>query len=139
MTMPSRAAFLGDLVTRLRADSAVAALLGARLFSHVPQPADGQRLTLPLAIIRLTDERADTKTDDGLIFTITVDAWDNKPTEQSVLAISDAITNSLHDAQQLLTDGYLTFMHYLRGVSTIESDGLSHHATLTFQAMVTKT
>ena len=118
------------IVARLRADSAVTALVGTKVFD-MPNENTFPRITLGEDQILFS--RADCYLGEDV--NITIHAWSRAVGFPEVKRIAGAIQAALHEAE-LTLDGYrlvdlsVDDVRFLR-----DADGLSSHAVLNFTAL----
>jgi len=122
----------GAIVTRLKAVSAVTALIGQRVYDKVPSP-----VTFPYVSFGPSDELSDDaeciKADE---ITFQIDAWSRADGFPEVKAISRAVRDALHDYNFTLTvNAPVSFEHRTTRVFR-DPDGLTSHAAIEFRAIV---
>ncbi len=124
----------GAIVSHLKADVAVKALLSTRIYDQPPTPVTYPYFTIGEAQTLRDDV---TCVDGGQIF-LTMHAWSQKPGFPEVKSIADAIEESLHLAPLALpTNRLISLMH--RQTRTFrDPDGLTSHAVIEFVAHTEK-
>ena len=131
MTSPSLE-LQGVIVARLKADSAVRALVADRVYDNVPDDADFPRITLGA-----TDETSDdAECIEGLAISFQVDCWSRAVGFPQVRQLSDAVRRSLHEADLTLADNALVTIAHRQTRVFRDPDGLTSHAAMTFDAFV---
>lgn len=127
----------GAVVPRLKADAAVAAIVGDRIYDHVPRDASGTVSTAyPFVGLGDTAEtRDDVDCIRGVEVFYRVECWSRRPGKVEVLQLADAVVASLGDANLTLTDNALVSFEHIR-TDVIREDGLTSHAILEFRALV---
>ena len=124
----------GAIVSRLKADAVLRALLSARIYDQPPTP-----VTYPYFTIGEAQTLRDDVTclEGGQIF-LTMHAWSQKVGFPEVKNIADAVEVSLHLAPLTLpTNRLISLMH--RQTRTFrDPDGLTSHAVIEFVAHTEK-
>ena len=124
----------GAIVTRLKADSAVAALVNGRVYDSVPSGATFPYVTI--GPVDSVDDAADCIT--GLLVAQQIDCWSRGVGYPEVKKIADAVRAALHGqeaALPLATNGMAYFEHRNSRIVR-DPDGLSSHGILSFEASV---
>jgi Protein of unknown function (DUF3168) len=122
----------GAIVSRLKADPGVAALVNGRIYDAVPQTA-----TFPYVTIGPTqtiDDRAECIV--GLEIFQQIDAWSRGVGYPEVKKIADAVRFALDDAPLVLPTNALVFIECEDGNTSRDPDGLTNHSRLNFRASV---
>jgi hypothetical protein len=122
----------GAIVTRLKADSAVAALVNGRVYDSVPSGATFPYVTI--GPVDSVDDDADCIT--GLLVAQQIDVWSRAVGTPEAKKIVDAVRAALHDqeaALPLTTNGMAYFEHRNSRISR-DPDGLTSHGVLSFEA-----
>ncbi|MGB3486675.1 MAG: DUF3168 domain-containing protein [Xanthobacteraceae bacterium] len=131
MTSPSLE-LQGVIVSRLKADTAVRAVVADRVYDNVPKDAGFPRVTLGA-----TDEISDdADCIEGLAISFQVDCWSQAVGFPQVRQISDAVRRSLHDADLALMNNALVSLTHRQTRVFRDPDGLTSHAAMTFDAFV---
>jgi hypothetical protein len=119
------------IVAALKADPAVVAVVGDRIYDNPPTNPPfpyitiGPDDTLP--------DRANCYFGDDV--TLQIDAWSRSPGFQEVKRAADAVRDALEDAP-LTLDGFRLVDITLDAVRTLrDPDGLTSHAAITFKAL----
>jgi hypothetical protein len=122
----------GVIVSRLKADSAVWALVADRVYDNVPKNAGFPRVTLGA-----TDETSDdADCIEGLAISFQVDCWSQDVGFPQIRQMSDAVRRSLHNADLTLKDNALVSLTHRQTRVFRDPDGLTSHAAMTFDAFV---
>ena len=124
--------FQAALVAALRGDSAVADLVGARIFDEVPQQAvfpyvaigEMQGLVFRADQYRGTDE------------VVTLHAWSRSVGSVEVRQILTALREALDGAALSVTGFRLVSLLVDESRSFLDQDGKTHHGVLTFRALL---
>lgn len=127
----------GAIVSRLKADSAIVAIVGSRVFDHVPRdPGTGEILAqYPLVAIGATDELTDVvDCIDVIDLSIDVDCWSRAPGFPEVRRLAHAVRMALHEAEITMSQNALVLIQHRQTRTFRDEDGLTSHAVLTFEA-----
>jgi hypothetical protein len=128
------------IVARLKAASAVSAIIGGRVYDDVPSE-ENRVANTGAAFPYVSFGPADELTDDadcitGFDISIQLDCWSRSVGFPEVRRLSDAVRAALHDYDLGLTDNALViFRHRLTRVFR-DPDGLTSHAAMMFDAFV---
>lgn len=123
----------GEMVSRLKADAPLAALVGVRVYDQPPSPVVYPYVTIGEAQTIRDDA---TCVSGGQVY-LTLHAWSTKPGFPEVKRIADAVVDSLHLAPLTLpTNRLISIMH--RNTRTFRDDGLTSHAVIEFVANTEK-
>jgi hypothetical protein len=131
MTEPSLA-LQGAVVGRLKADTAVGALVGDRIYDRVKEGP-----TFPY-IAWGDDQVLDDSTDchdDVEVFT-TLHIWSRTVGRVEAKQIAQAVRASLHDQEFTLTDNALIVMMHDSTRILRDPDGLTSHAVIVFRSLI---
>jgi len=122
----------GAIVSRLKADAAVRAMVTDRVYDNVPNDAGFPRITLGA-----TDETSDdADCVEGLVISFQIDCWSQAVGFPQVREMADAVRRSLHNADLALpSNALISFTHRQTRVFR-DPDGLTSHAAMTFDAFV---
>jgi hypothetical protein len=124
----------GAIVSRLKADSAVTALVNGRIYDSVPSNA-----AFPYISIGPADSVADdADCITGLLVAQQIDCWSRGVGYPEVKKIADAVRAALHDreAEMPLASNGMTFFEHRNSRFTRDPDGLTSHAILGFEAAI---
>jgi Protein of unknown function (DUF3168) len=124
----------GAMVTALKADAALDALIVDRIYDRVP-PAP----TFPYITVgddQVISAHADCLEGSTQIFA-TLHAWSRKPGMVETKRISGAIVTALNAAALPLNGGYrLVLLEHDSTQFLIDPDGLTSHAVIVFHALI---
>lgn len=131
--MSASLALQGAIVATLKADADVGALVGDRIYDHVP----------PTAVLPYISMGPDTTEPDlancyeGSIHTVQVDAWSEQPGFPEVKRIAAAVRKALvHQPLNMNSDGYrLVGIELETDLVLRDPDGVTSHSVMTFRAM----
>lgn len=126
----------GVVSRRLKADAVVSAIVAERVFDHVPRTEAGDVLVNhPYVSLGPTDETTE-EADcvDGLDIAFQVDCWSRAVGYPEVRQLADAVRDALHNYELTLTDNALTYFKHRQTRVFRDSDGLTSHAVLSFEA-----
>lgn len=122
----------GVIIAALKADPAVAALIGPRAYDTIPdQP------TFPYVSYGPGDsveDDADCIATD--IVTIQLDAWSRTVGYPEVRRVADAVRRALHDKDFTLATNALVFLQHRITRVMRDPDGLTNHAAISLEAYV---
>jgi hypothetical protein len=125
------------IITRLKADAAVAAFVGTRVYDRPPDGA----ITPPYLSMGPSDAVTDdADCIDGLEITMQIDCWSWGSGEAfgdaQVRKIAGAIRASLHEAEFSLTENALASIRHRITRYQRESDGVTNRAIISITAFV---
>lgn len=119
------------IVTRLRANPAVSALVGTRIFDEVPKGA-----AFPYITIGEADETSvDADCIDAFELSIDIDVWSRDPGFMQSKVISDAVRKALKSPDLELPTNALVIFNHRQTRSFRDEDGLTSHAVMTFEGI----
>lgn len=119
------------IVTKLKADSAISALVGTRVYD-IPPPSP----TFPYISIgpdNTLPSRADCY--DGKEIHQQIDVWSRQPNSREATQIIEAATSALNDAALSLPGFRLVDIYFERAQTLRDPDGLTSHGVLLIQAL----
>lgn len=124
----------GAIVTRLKADAALSALISSRVYDQPPSP-----VTYPYVTIGEAQTLRDDATcvSGGRVF-LTLHAWSQAVGFPQVKQIADAVVESLHLAPITLPTNHLISLMHRQTQVFRDSDGLTSHAVIDLVANVEK-
>ncbi|WLB43021.1 DUF3168 domain-containing protein [Bradyrhizobium ottawaense] len=116
---------------KLRADPALAALIGDRIFDRVPNKPDYPLVTI--GNMQVIPESADGV--DAAETAVTIHVWDQFKHADKSRKVGGAVINALHDEGLTTADSgtqsvLLESANYIR-----DPDGVTNHAVLTFSIL----
>lgn len=116
---------------KLRADQALAALIGDRIFDRVPSKPDYPLVTI--GNMQVIPESADGV--DAAETAVTIHVWDQFKQADKSRRVGAAVVNALHEEELQTVEGgaqsvLLESANYLR-----DPDGVTNHAVLTFSIL----
>jgi hypothetical protein len=122
----------GAIVTRLKADSAVAALVNGRVYDSVPTSA-----AFPYVSIGPVDSNQD---DADCITSLEVaqqiDCWSRAAGFPECKKIADAVRAALHGYEPDLATNAIVFFEHRTTRITRDPDGITSHGILGFEAAI---
>lgn len=122
----------GVIIAALKADAAVAALIGLRAYDTIPdEPVFPYVSYGPGDTV---DDDADCI--DTAIVTIQLDAWSRSVGYPEVRRIADAVRRALHDKDFPLATNALVFLAHRQTRVMRDPDGLTNHAAISLEAYV---
>lgn len=131
--IPSQAELLGLINDRLTGDAPLMALVGNRIFNHVPQDA-------PLPILRFRLSQAnewDTKDSAGWEGYVDIDIWSDHRGDLKPLEVADRVDSIFHVLPFTMSSGQSLLLRHEFSDSFTEPDGLTHHTVLRFRSIIT--
>lgn len=139
MTSPTLELQAG-IVQRLKADSAVAAIVGARVYDNVPTEAKRTADTgaaWPYVAMGPSDETSD-DADCITAFEISfqIDCFSRAVGFPQARSLADAVRAAIHDYDFALTTNALVYFQHRQTRFFRDPDGLTSHAAMTFTAFV---
>ncbi|NGO51612.1 DUF3168 domain-containing protein [Allomesorhizobium camelthorni] len=137
MTSPAKE-LQGAIVSRLKADATVAALVEQRIYDHVPRSTTGDvSATFPFVGIANWQEISDdADCINGFQIFVDIDCWSRSVGFPQVHDLADAVRAALSDAEFALSANALVYFECRENRTFRDPDGLSSHAVLTFEAFV---
>jgi len=129
----------GLIVPRLKADATLAAIIGARVFDHVPRSATTGAVTAEYPFVGMgywseTQDDADC-IEGGEIFG-RIECWSRSVGKREALQLAEAVRASLHNADLTLSENALVLIEWVRTDVNMDPDGLTAHATVEIRALV---
>ena len=120
----------GAIVARLKANAAVSALIGQRVYDAVPDnPA------FPYVSFGPADELSDdVDCVDGFEITMQIDCWSRAVGFPEVKRISDTVRAALVKTDLTIADNALVYFEHRITRVFRDPDGLTSHAAISFQA-----
>lgn len=131
MTSPSLE-LQGAIVSRLKSFAPVTAVVGSRVYDVVPSEAAFPYVSLGPA--DETSDDADCLT--GFEVSLQVDCWSRAVGFPEVKALCDAVRQALHNYEPSLSSNALVSLTHRQTRVFRDSDGLTSHAAMTFEAIV---
>ena len=126
------AALQTAIIAALRADAAVAALVGARIFDRVPPPEAAPYPYIVLADVQILDDGTDCR-DQAESFT-DLHCYSDKVGAMEVKRIAAAVRDVLHE-QTLDLDGHAMIDMRVRQTRYPRGDGVLSHAVLELRTL----
>lgn len=119
-------------IQRLKADSATAAIVGARVYDAVPATP-----TWPYISLGPSDETSDdADCITGFDISFQIDCWSRAVGFPQARHLADAVRESLHGYEFELPTNALVFFEHRQTRFMRDPDGLTTHAAMTFAAFV---
>ena len=124
----------GAIVTTLKADAEVTALVAGRVYDRVPEDAP-----FPYISIGPSDAiQTDADCIWGYDILLQLDVWSRAVGFPESKRIADTIRVALHDTDLVLSTNALVFLEWQSSRSMRDPDGLTSHAVITLHAFVEK-
>lgn len=126
---------LRAMFERLSTDASVVALVGNRVFNHVPQTTP----VFPyIRFFAVTNADWSSKGDQGLDQEFQIDIWSQQRGDLLVAEIADAVIAATHNLTLTLPAGELSVMlQHLQTLFLVESDGITHHGVVRLRQLAT--
>ena len=122
----------GAIVQRLKADSAVTALVNSRVYDQPPANAIFPYITYGPS----TFVRDDAECINGFQSFVQIDVWSRAVGNPEALDISDAVERALHDAPLALPTNALVFFNHTQSDPARDPDGLTTHVVIRFEGFI---
>lgn len=129
----------GAIVGALKGAAAVSAIVGSRVYDHVPRsPASGEiTAAFPFVAISAWQEITDdAECIDGSEVNVTIDAWSRAVGMPEAHRLAAAVKDALHNAELSLTENALVMLDHETTRTLRDPDGITSHAVLNFRAFV---
>ena len=124
---------LTKAVTRALADANISALVGTKVYNHVPKDTAPPYLRIQWGEVQVLPDKSDLFSEGQLTF----DYWTDQDGDKEVLDMVDHITAAFHKIPLVLTEGSTNLLMLLDNYNTfLEGDGLSHHGIITFNLLI---
>lgn len=119
-------------VARLRSTAAVTALIGDRVFDHVPEKAE-----FPYVTVGEGDETSDdADCITGFEISLDIDVWSRELGFPEAKKITDAVRRALRSPDLVITENALVSFEHRQSRFLRDPDGITAHAVMTFEAIV---
>ena len=129
MTGDAQAAVQSAVYGVLVADAGVTALVGARVYDHVPSNA-----VFPyLSIGEAEAEPFDDKTKSGMMQALEIHTWSRARGATETKDVMAAVAAALHRAGLTVTGHELAWIRFTKSEVMLEDDGLTRHGVQTFE------
>jgi len=126
---------LAGVMTRLKATSAITAIVGQKIYSRVPQQAD-----VPYIVVTMEAGDWSAKDFTGMSHKIRVQAFSTKPSPSEALTIRAAVIEALERQESNITVTGYTLVRFEKGSLSgimIENDGVTQQSIVEFDAITT--
>jgi hypothetical protein len=127
------------IVSRLKADADVSALIAGRVYDVVPAGSDGSAIFPYVSFGPTQDLPEDFDCVDASEIIIQLDVWSRDPGFREARRISKSVCASLDGAELSINDNALVYFEYDGRRDLRDPDGLTSHSVLTFRAGVENT
>lgn len=122
----------GAIINRLKADPAVTALVGTRIFDSVPASA-----LFPYISYGPSDAlQTDADCINGIDIDVQIDVWSRSPGFPEAKKINGAVRNALHDVDLVLATNGLVFLEHRQTSTRRDPDGLTSHGIVQLNAFI---
>ena len=123
------------IIAELKADTALAAIVGTRVYSNTPQNAD-----FPYVSVSISSQPYDGCDFTGMVHDISVSGFSRKADPAQAADIRSAVYDALNREESAITldNGSVRHIHY-SGVSFVERepDGITWQSLIRFRCVVT--
>ncbi|WP_449414976.1 DUF3168 domain-containing protein [Ochrobactrum teleogrylli] len=120
------------LYDRLKADPALSAVIGSRVYDTVPEGA-----AFPYVSFGPFDELSDdAECITGFEITMQLDVWSRKPGFPECRQVGDLVRRAVLGAEIELPDNRLVSISHRQTMTTRDPDGLTSHGIVNFVAFV---
>lgn len=128
----------GGITARLKASSAVLALVGTRIYDNVPRaPTGAITAQYPFIAHSASDEvQNDADCITAVDVTYELEAWSTEVGFVQALKIADAIRSSLHKYEMTLATNALVELNHVQTRKFRDPDGVTSHVILEFAATI---
>ena len=126
------------IVARLKADAPLRALIGDRVYDHVPRTADGKvNAVYPYVSFGPEQVLADGwDCQESSEIVLQIDAWSRAVGFPEVKKIAEAVRRALHEEDLQLSVNALVSLEFENRRVMRDPDGATSHAAMTFRAIV---
>lgn len=129
MTNDAQSAVQTAVYGALVANAGVTALIGSRVYDHVPADA-----AFPYVVIGETEaEPFDDKTKSGMVQAFGVHTWSRARGAKEAKDVMAAVSAALHRAGLTVTGHELAWIRFTESELMLEDDGLTRHGVQTFE------
>lgn len=128
----------GAIVPRLKAHAALAAIVGGRVYDHVPRSSAGE-VTGQFPFVALghwAEAPDDADCIEGAEIFGRVECWSRGVGKPEALRMAEAVRAALHNAEIDLTANALVDLEWVRTDTIRDPDGLTHFAVVEIRALV---
>lgn len=120
------------MVSRLKGWGDLTAIVGTKVYGHVPLDAPFPYVSLGA----MSEAQDDAECITAAEISIRWDAWSRAIGAPEVLRIAEAVKAALHGYEPVLADNALVLLEHLRTDTIRDSDGLTIHAIIEFRALI---
>ena len=116
----------GAIVAALKADSAITAIVGARVYDRVPRGSDGNISALmPFVGVSAWDELTeDADCVPGSSIAFDLDCWSDQPGFRQIHELNEAVKQALHDDDTIaIADNALVYLTHTQTRTLRDPDG----------------
>lgn len=122
----------GAIINRLKADPAIVALVGTRVFDSVPASAP-----FPYISYGASDAlQADAECIRGIDIDVQIDVWSRAVGFPEAKKINGAVRNALHGVDLPLATNALVFLEHRQTATRRDPDGLTSHGIVQLNAFI---
>jgi hypothetical protein len=124
----------GAIVSRLKADAGVTALVSDRVYDRVPEFPQFPYISYGPADTLSLDSECIT----GFSISVLIDVWSREVGYPECKRINNAVREALHDVDMELPVNALVFIQHRTTRTFRDPDGLTNHGSLLFEASIEK-
>lgn len=129
----------GAIVPLLKADATLSAIIGGRVYDHVPRSGTTGAVTAEFPFIGMGfwgETQDDADCIDGSEIFGRIECWSRSVGKAEVQRLAAAVKSALRRANIELSDNALTLLEWVRTDTNADPDGLTSHATVEIRALV---
>lgn len=122
------------IIPLLKADEALAGMIGPRVYDHVPDPDLAPYPYVSIGTAWETQDDADCLASVEIGFRL--DVWSRAIGFPEARAIAHRLRSLLHDVEFDLSEGALAMLEHRRTDTMRDADGLTNHVSVEFSAVI---
>lgn len=129
------------IVALLKNDPKLTALIGGRVYDHVPRDPTTNKVTATFPYVSLGPDQELPEAADcvrATEFVLQLDAWSREPGFPEVKKVARAVEDALHDVELPLPGNAMVYFEYDGRRVFRDPDGLTSQAAMTFRAGIDK-
>ncbi len=129
------------IVALLKNDPTLTALIGGRVYDHVPRDPATNKVTATFPYVSLGPDQELPEAADcvrATEFVLQLDAWSREPGFPEVKKVARAVEDALHDVEFPLPGNAMVYFEYDGRRVFRDPDGLTSQAAMTFRAGIDK-
>lgn len=129
----------GAIVPRLKSDGVLSAIVGTRVFDHVPRSSASGEVTADFPFVSLghwSEASDDVDCIAAAEIFGRIDCWSRGVGRPEALRMAEAVRAALHHAEIGLASNALVFLEWVRTNTISDPDGLTTHAIVEIRALI---